>query len=222
MRITQPLARILKATIIGPPGSGKGTVSGRILKNFDLKHLSSGDILRDHINKGSEFGKKIQPIVAAGQLVPFELLAPLMEYEIKETKGGGWLLDGYPRSVEQAERLSKTFPPNIAIHLNVPFETIIDRIKARWVHLPSNRVYNLDFNPPKVPGKDDETGDALVQREDDKPESVKKRLEVYRAGISPVLEFYRKQGVLKEFSGTETNVIWPHVQECLLQFTKGS
>jgi len=140
-----------------------------------------------------------------------------MEHEVEKTKTG-WLLDGYPRSLEQAKSLDKRFPPNIAIHLDVPFSVIIERIKSRYVHIPSGRVYNLGFNPPKVEMKDDVTGEPLIQRDDDKPEAVAKRLEVYSQQIKPVLDFFRAQKVLKEFAGTETNVIWPKVQKFLQEF----
>jgi len=211
----------IQAVIIGPPGSGKGTISSRLVKDFQLDHLSSGDILRSHIQKKTDFGIKIGPIVAAGQLVPFELLAPLMEHETRSCKSpAGWLLDGYPRSLEQTERLDHTSAPNVTIYLNVPFATIIDRIKSRWVHISSGRVYNLDFNPPKVPFKDDVTNEPLEQREDDKPESVRKRLQVYQSMVDPVLNFYRTKKLLVEFVGTESNVIWPEVKKFLTQFQK--
>ncbi|ODN06554.1 GTP:AMP phosphotransferase AK3, mitochondrial [Orchesella cincta] len=203
--------------IFGAPGSGKGTISERIVKIFELKHLSSGDLLRAHINQKTEFGAKIAPIVNSGGLVGTELLAPLIDHELKlaDSNKCGWLLDGYPRTVDQAALLDKSVAPNAVIYLNVPFATIIDRIKARWVHAPSGRVYNLDYNPPKTPGKDDQTGEPLTQREDDKPESVRKRLELYQKVADPVLDFYRSKNILREFKGTESNVIFPVVQAYL-------
>jgi len=122
--------------------------------------------------------------------------------------------------VEQAESLHKACPPNMTIYLNVPFATIVDRIKSRWIHAPSGRVYNLEFNPPKKPGLDDLTGEKLVQREDDKPESVQKRLQVYQDMIQPVLDFYKDRNLLYEFQGTESNVIYPEVKKFLTSFIK--
>eukprot|EP00076_Gallus_gallus_P035010 XP_025000548.1 GTP:AMP phosphotransferase AK3, mitochondrial isoform X3 [Gallus gallus] len=162
---------LLRAVIMGPPGSGKGTISARIIKHFGMKHLSSGDLLRVNMQKKT----------------------------------------GFPRTVAQAEALDKECQIDTVIDLDVPFETIKCRLTARWVHPTSGRVYNLEFSPPKVQGIDDVTGEPLVQRDDDKPETVTKRLQAYDAQTKPVLEYYRKKGLLKSFSGTETNKIWPHI-----------
>ncbi|XP_053825116.1 GTP:AMP phosphotransferase AK3, mitochondrial isoform X4 [Vidua chalybeata] len=142
---------LLRAVIMGPPGSGKGTVSARIIKHFGVKHLSSGDLLRDNMQKKT----------------------------------------GFPRTVAQAEALDKECHIDTVINLDVPFETIKCRLTARWIHPASGRVYNLEFSPPKVQGIDDITGEQLVQRDDDKPETVSKRLQAYDAQTKPVLEYYR-------------------------------
>ncbi|KAF6725894.1 GTP:AMP phosphotransferase AK3, mitochondrial [Oryzias melastigma] len=167
--------RILRAVIMGPPGSGKGTVSARIVKSFGVKHISSGDILRANIKQQT----------------------------------------GFPRTVSQAEALDQAYTLDTVINLNVPFQTIKERLTSRWTHISSGRVYNTDFNPPKVPGFDDVTGEPLVQRDDDKPDTVTQRLKGYETQTQPVLEYYRSKGVLKTFTGTETNKIWPHVEEFL-------
>uniref|UniRef100_A0A8I3NAJ9 Adenylate kinase active site lid domain-containing protein n=1 Tax=Canis lupus familiaris TaxID=9615 RepID=A0A8I3NAJ9_CANLF len=164
-------ARLLRAVIMGAPGSGKGTVSSRITRHFALKHLASGDLLRDDI----------------------------------------WLLDGFPRTLPQAEALDGAYQIDTAINLNVPFEVIKQRLTARWIHPASGRVHNIEFHPPKAVGIDDLTGEPLIQRDDDQPETVVKRLKAYEVQTQPVLEYYRKKGVLESFSGTETNKIWPHV-----------
>lgn len=111
----------------------------------------------------------------------------------------------------QADALWKVQPVDVVVNLVVPFEVIIDRVKNRWVHLPSGRVYNIGFNTPKVEGKDDETGEDLVQRPDDKPEAVRKRLEIYESVTRPVIEFYKAKGILKEFEGRTSDEIWPKV-----------
>lgn len=126
-----------------------------------------------------------------------------------------WLLDGFPRTIAQAEYLWNFQPVESVINLHVPHDVIIERVKDRWVHLQSGRVYNLHFNKPKVEGLDDLTGEELVQREDDKPETVRKRLEIYEECIKPMADFYRKLGILVEFEGRTTNEIWPKIEEYL-------
>ncbi|XP_058956128.1 GTP:AMP phosphotransferase AK3, mitochondrial-like [Pocillopora verrucosa] len=205
----------VRALIMGPPGSGKGTVSERIVSTFKVTHLSSGDVLRSQIKEGTEVGLKAKAIVEKGGLVPDEVMIELIMAKMKELSGGSWLLDGFPRTVVQAEKLGEKQELDVVINLDVPFETIIDRISKRWIHPGSGKTYNLDFNPPKVPGKDDDTGEDLVQRDDDKPETVRQRLKQYEEMTKPLIDFYTKQGILESFSGTETNVIWPKVKDYL-------
>ncbi|XP_001365155.1 GTP:AMP phosphotransferase AK3, mitochondrial [Monodelphis domestica] len=202
---------LLRAVIMGPPGSGKGTVSSRIIKHFDLKHLSSGDLLRDNMNKGTEIGVLAKTFIDQGKLIPDDVMTRLALHELKNLAQYSWLLDGFPRTVPQAEALDKVHQIDTVIDLNVPFEIIKQRLTSRWIHPSSGRVYNTEFNPPKKIGIDDITGEPLIQREDDKPETVTKRLKAYEAQTKPVLEYYRNKGVLETFSGTETNKIWPQV-----------
>ncbi|KAK3606155.1 hypothetical protein CHS0354_010788 [Potamilus streckersoni] len=178
--------KLLRAIIMGPPGSGKGTISTRIIKDFPMKHLSSGDVLRSQMLNRTRF----------------------------------------PRTLSQSEALYKLEPVDLVVNLNVPFEVIIDRIKGRWTHTPSGRIYHTEFNPPKVPGKDDVTGEPLIQRDDDKEETVCKRLETYQKLTQPVLNFYREHHLLEEFTGKYSNEIWPKVHQFLstkikpLQYTE--
>ncbi|XP_054468209.1 GTP:AMP phosphotransferase AK3, mitochondrial [Anoplopoma fimbria] len=206
------LQRIFRAVIMGPPGSGKGTVSARITKTFGLKHISSGDILRANINAQTELGLLMKSCIDQGQLVPDDVMSRLILSDLRAMDHSSWLIDGYPRTVSQAEALDDGYSVDTVINLNVPFQTIKQRLTSRWTHLPSGRVYNVDFNPPKVPGSDDVTGEPLVQRDDDTPETVTRRLKAYQNQTEPVLEYYRSKGVLEIFSGTETNKIWPHVE----------
>ncbi|KAG8455188.1 hypothetical protein GDO86_001400 [Hymenochirus boettgeri] len=206
---------IFRAVIMGPPGSGKGTVSERIGKHFALQHLSSGDLLRTNVQRKTEIGLVAKSFIDQGQLVPDDVITCLILQELSKMNKKHWLLDGFPRTVPQAVSLDQAFQINTVIDLNVPFETIKDRLTARWIHPASGRVYNTEFNPPKVLEVDDITGEPLIQREDDKPETVTKRLKGYEALTRPVLEYYQKKGVLKTFSGTETNQIWPHVHSFL-------
>ncbi|CAL8105238.1 unnamed protein product [Orchesella dallaii] len=209
----------IRAVIFGAPGSGKGTIAQRIVKDFKVQHISSGDVLRSHISKETEYGKQIADIVKVGGLVPSKMLSSLIEIELEKKVPGvkGFLLDGYPRTIEQAGILQNLKSPNLVVFLNVPFDTIIDRIKSRWIHPGSGRIYNLEFSPPKVEGKDDLTGEPLIQREDDKPESVLRRLELYQMEAEPLLAYYRERGVLQEFWGTESNKIYPEVFKCITE-----
>ncbi|XP_055594020.1 GTP:AMP phosphotransferase AK3, mitochondrial [Uranotaenia lowii] len=208
-------SRIFRAVIMGAPGSGKGTISARIIKTQNMKHISSGDILRSNIEQKTELGNIADGYIKNGKLVPDIYITKCILGELDKIQSSSWLLDGFPRTTEQAADLWNVAPIDTVINLNVPFEVIIDRLRSRWVHLPSGRVYNIGFNDPKVPGKDDETGEPLSQRPDDNPVAVRKRLEVYDACTKPVNDFFRKKGVLETFSGSTTDEIWPNVHKFL-------
>lgn len=208
-------AKILKALILGAPASGKGTISSRIVKKYYVEHVSSGDKLRDHIERQTDLGKEVKRYLNEGKLVPDDVIIKFMITELKKVENKPWLLDGFPRTVAQADALWKVQPVDVVLNLVVPFDVIIDRVKNRWVHLPSGRVYNIGFNTPKVLGKDDVTGEDLIQRPDDKPEAVKKRLEIYESVTQPVINFYKEKGILKEFEGKTSDEIWPKVTDYL-------
>ncbi|XP_063115203.1 adenylate kinase 4, mitochondrial isoform X3 [Cavia porcellus] len=158
-----------------------------------------------------EVGHMARQYLEKGLLVPDHVITRLMMSELELRSDQHWLLDGFPRTIGQAEALDRVCDLDLVISLNIPFETLKDRLSRRWVHLPSGRVYNLDFNPPLVPGVDDVTGEPLVQQEDDRPDAVAARLRRYKDAAKPVIELYRRRGVLHQFSGTETNKIWPYV-----------
>ncbi|KAI4497108.1 hypothetical protein M0802_007854 [Mischocyttarus mexicanus] len=211
-------ATAFRAVILGAPASGKGTVSSRIVEQFNVTHISSGDKLRLHVNTGTELGKEVKKYLDDGSFVPDETMISLIGKEIETLGDCNWLLDGFPRTLTQAKMLQRTQPVNLVLNLDVPTSVILNRVKNRWIHLPSGRVYNLGFNDPKVPGKDDVTGEPLIQRQDDKLEVVNKRLEDYSMKTEPVINFYRKLGILKDFKGNTTNEMWPHIKECVKQF----
>ncbi|XP_075225863.1 adenylate kinase 3 [Lycorma delicatula] len=205
------MLRSFHAIILGAPGSGKGTISSRIIRKFDMKHISSGDILRNNILNKTQLGIDAKKFMDKGQLVPDNVMINLITNELNSNSNLSWLLDGFPRTRSQAVELNKHTSIDVAINLIVPFDIIIERIQRRWIHAPSGRVYNTDFNAPKVPGIDDVTGEKLIQRDDDKPEAVQKRLEIYSKTVEPVLDFYKEAGVLEEFSGKTSDEIWPSV-----------
>lgn len=167
----------------GPPGGGKGTISERITKKYNYCHLSTGDILRTEVTEGTEQGKKANEYMRLGSLVPDSIVIDMIADVLEKKKNFNIQLDGYPRTIVQAEELDKTLKKlqmqvDLVLNLKVPLDEIVERISSRWIHLSSGRVYSYNFKPPKVEGKDDITGEPLIQRDDDKPEAVRKRLEV--------------------------------------------
>lgn len=208
-------SKLFRALILGAPASGKGTISKRVVDIYGFKHIASGDLLRLNIANQTELGKSAKNFMDSGKLVPNDLIIKLIMGKVNEYKKSSWLLDGFPRTLEQAQQLHEIHKVDAVINLKVPFDVIVDRVKGRWVHLASGRVYNVGFNEPKVPGKDDKTGEALIQRPDDHPDVVRKRLEVYEETINPVIEFYEKLGLVKHFSGKATNDIWPNIETFL-------
>ncbi|WWC67812.1 uncharacterized protein I206_101726 [Kwoniella pini CBS 10737] len=189
--------RGLRMLIFGKPGSGKGTLSARLVKEYDIEFVSTGDVLRKEIAAGSEVGKKAEAVVASGGLVSDELMLEIVKAELDRLHGRSWIVDGFPRTLHQGELLDSVLnkenrPLNMIVHLNVPDSVIMARISARWVHLPSGRVYNTTYSAPKVPGKDDITGEPLSKRPDDTPETFSKRLQAYYESTAPLLEYFAK------------------------------
>lgn len=214
-------SKIFRAVIMGAPGSGKGTISSRILKKFGLVHLSCGDILRNHVQLNTELGQMAKEYLAKGQLVPDDLVTKTILREIDACGNNkSLLLDGYPRTIQQANSIVGKIQFDAILNLVVPHDVIIERVQGRWVHMASGRVYNTDFNKPKVPFRDDVTGELLEQRNDDRPETVRKRLEIYENLTKPVTEYYKAKGILYEFNGRTSDEIWPKVETCLIDITK--
>lgn len=216
----------LRLLLLGAPGSGKGTQTSRLIKRFSNLHsLSSGDILRAQIAAKSEVGKKAADYIKNGKLVPDSTMVELIDAEL-ELRGwlnesSSWILDGFPRTRTQAESLRKVLIPrkatvNMVVELDVDQNVILERIEARWVHVPSGRVYNLDYNPPKVPFKDDITGEPLTKRSDDTAEVFQKRLDQYNLELGPLKEFYRDLGVFHRVSGNTSDVIYPKLEKLIL------
>jgi len=204
--------------ILGKPGGGKGTISGKILKDFPkFHHLSTGDILRQHVRQGTKLGKEAKSYMDKGELVPDELMIGLVMDDAGPymEEGRSLLLDGFPRTLAQAKSLHDVVHIDVVVNLDIPTETIVNRIADRWIHPGSGRIYSYSYKPPKREGFDDETGEPLVQRPDDKPENVRTRLEAYDAVTAPLVEHYERLGVLKTFRGTQSDVIYPEVKSWL-------
>ena len=184
---------VLKIILLGAPGVGKGTQAQYIVEKYGVPQISTGDMLREAIAAGSELGKRVKAVMDSGALVTDEIILDLVKERIaKPDCGGGFLFDGFPRTIPQAEALVAN---NIAIdhvvEITVPEDEIIARMSGRRVHEGSGRVYHVMFNPPKVEGIDDVTGEPLMQRVDDQEETVRERLSVYHAQTAPLVDFYK-------------------------------
>ena len=178
--------------ILGPPGAGKGTQAAFIASEQNIPHISTGDMLREAIKNGTELGLQAKAVMDSGNLVSDELIIELVKERIsQEDCKNGFLFDGFPRTIPQAEALQENnVDINGVIELVIADEEIIKRMSGRRIHLASGRTYHVDFNPPKKPGLDDETGEELIIRKDDEPETVKDRLKVYWTQTQPLIEYY--------------------------------
>ena len=182
----------MKIILLGPPGAGKGTQANMIKQKFDIPQISTGDMLRTAIREGTELGISAKKIMDSGGLVSDDLILNLVKKRISQDDcKKGYLFDGFPRTITQANGIT-TFDIEIdyVIEIKAKDEQIIKRMSGRRVHLTSGRIYHIEFNPPNIEGKDDETGDELVQRDDDHESTVRKRLDVYRKETSPLINYY--------------------------------
>ena len=184
----------MKLILLGAPGAGKGTQAAFIAEKYGIPQISTGDMLRAAVKAGTPLGLEAKKVMDAGQLVSDEIILGLIKERLKQPDcAKGFLFDGFPRTIPQAEALrTQGVDLDYVMEIDVPDEEIIKRMSGRRVHTASGRTYHVVFNPPKVAGKDDATGEDLIQREDDKEETVKKRLEVYHSQTKPLVEFYSK------------------------------
>ena len=184
----------MKLILLGAPGVGKGTQAQFIVEKYGIPQISTGDMLREAVRDETDLGKKVKAVMDSGALVTDEIILALVKERIeKKDCARGFLFDGFPRTIPQAEALvDQRIDIDCVIEIKVPDEEIISRLSGRRVHLDSGRVYHVIHNPPKVEGKDDETGELLIQRDDDKEETIAERLRVYREQTEPLVDFYKK------------------------------
>ena len=182
----------MKLILLGPPGAGKGTQAAFICEKFGIPQISTGDMLRAAVKAGTPLGVQAKAVMDAGQLVSDELIINLVKERIAQPDcAQGFLFDGFPRTIPQADAMKAAgVQLDYVLEIDVPFDAIIERMSGRRSHPASGRTYHVKFNPPKEPGKDDLTGEDLVQREDDKEETVKKRLDVYSSQTRPLVDYY--------------------------------
>lgn len=199
----------MKIIMLGAPGAGKGTQAKKIAAKYQIPHVSTGDIFRANIKNGTELGMKAKSYMDAGGLVPDEITIGMLLDRIHEADcENGYVLDGFPRTIPQAESLTEALAGmdekiDYAVNVDVPDENIISRMSGRRACLNCGATYHIVFNPPKQEGVCDVCGDKLVLRDDDKPETVQKRLSVYHDQTQPLIEYYEKAGVLKQVDGTQ-------------------
>ena len=182
----------MRLILLGAPGAGKGTQAQFICEKFSIPQISTGDMLRTAVKAGTDIGIAAKKIMDAGGIVSDDIIIGLVKDRLTQPDcSKGYLFDGFPRTIPQAQAMKDAgVPIDYVLEIDVPFDAIIDRMSGRRVHPASGRTYHVKFNPPKVSGKDDVTGEALIQRDDDKEETVRKRLQVYNDQTRPLVEYY--------------------------------
>ncbi len=190
---------------LGPQGSGKGTVIGKIKDQYGVPHISTGDMFREALKEGTEFGKKAQEYMNRGELVPDDVTCGMVQERIaRDDCVNGFMLDGFPRNLSQAEALAKITQIDTAVLIDVPEEVSLERLSGRRQCRNCGTIFHLIFVPPKQEGVCDKCGGELYQRDDDKPEAIKERLAIYRSETMPIADFYEKAGVLVTVDGSGT------------------
>ncbi|XP_059087722.1 adenylate kinase-like [Tigriopus californicus] len=191
----------IRAILLGPPGAGKGTQAQRMKEFFSVCHLATGDLLRAEVKRGTPLGQEIKGVIDDGRLVQDDLVLRMVSENLDSPRcQNGFLLDGFPRTVGQAEKLDimleqRQEPLDGVIEFQIDDSLLVKRICGRWFHLASGRSYHEEFAPPKTPGLDDMTGEPLIRRADDNPETLKKRLEAYHRQTMPLVSYYQRRGL---------------------------
>ena len=205
----------MRLILLGPPGAGKGTQAGYICQRFGIPQISTGDMLRAAVKAGSALGLEAKKVMDAGALVGDDIIVALVTERLAQPDcARGFLFDGFPRTIPQAEGLAAAgVSIDYVIEIAVDDEEIVRRMSGRRIHQASGRSYHVVFNPPKVAGKDDVTGEDLIQRDDDREETVRKRLAVYHEQTKPLIDYYEERGLLYEFDGTPPPAkVYEHVR----------
>ena len=198
----------LNLILLGPPGAGKGTQAERISEDFNLPYIATGDLLRAAVGQGSDLGRRAKEYMDRGELVPDDVvIGMILERVDGQEARDGFLLDGFPRTVTQAVALDEALGRldrrlTAALYLDVPDEDVVRRLSGRRMNPRTGRVYHVELDPPREEGVDDEDGLPLVQRVDDQPETIRRRLEVYHQQTAPLVDFYEERGALRRVDGT--------------------
>jgi adenylate kinase len=200
----------LNLILVGPPGAGKGTQADRLTRDFGLPYYATGNILRQAVADGTDLGRKAKEYMDAGELVPDDLIIDVILAALETDEAqDGFLLDGFPRNVEQAEALARALDKvgrrlTGVLLIDVPDEEVVRRLSGRRTCVKSGHTYHVEFDPPKHEDVCDQDGSRLVQRDDDKPETIRKRLDVYHGQTEPLVDYYDERGLLRRFDGTRS------------------
>jgi adenylate kinase len=187
-----------RIVFLGPPGAGKGTQATLLSRELNVPHLSTGDLFRAAVAARTPLGLEADGHMRAGRLVPDDLVLRILQERLSQPDAAqGFLLDGFPRNLAQAETLDRISPVDVVVSFDLPDQVLIRRLSARWVCPKCQSVYNLESRPPRAQGRCDQDGSELVQRPDDRPEAVTTRLKVYSSQTAPLLEYYRRRGILR-------------------------
>lgn len=198
----------MRLVLLGAPGAGKGTQAKKLIEKYGIPQISTGDLLRAAVSAGTQLGKEAKSYMDKGELVPDRVVLGMVEERLKQDDcRKGYILDGFPRNVAQAEALDEMLSGlgmalDAALSVDVPFDDLMKRLTGRRTCKSCGQMYNVYFNPPKKDGICDKCGGELFQRDDDKEETIKKRLEVYNSQTAPLIEYYGKKGILKSVNGT--------------------
>ncbi|KAH9918367.1 adenylate kinase [Epithele typhae] len=216
-------AQQLRTILVGPPGAGKGTQAPRIRETFCVCHIATGDLLRDQVSRKTQLGVEAKKIMDAGGLVGDGIVVGMIKDQLENNKDckNGFVLDGFPRTVPQAEKLDEMLLErkeklNSVVQLVIEDQLLISRITGRLIHPASGRSYHKEFNPPKKPMTDDITGEPLIQRSDDNVEALRKRLKVFHEQTGPVVDYYKQKGIWKPIDAAQSpSVVWGNLRSVL-------